>query len=157
VSTVRDGLGTIPAAYREASAARERVGGGGVLSLPTLTAFDYLTLAGGETARHLISDAVWEFVERDLAEGGALSETLLAYVGADLNAKAASERLHMHVNTAHYRLGKIAERTGCDLRSVSDVLELLIAINLARGGSGPAPATMSRALPTRARRTAPGR
>ena len=48
-------------------------------------------------------------------------------------AKAASERLHVHVNTAHYRLGKIAERTGCDLRSISDVLELLIAINLAQG------------------------
>ena len=38
----------------------------------------------------------------------------------------------MHVNTAHYRLGKIAEKTGCDLRSVSDVLELLIAIKLAQ-------------------------
>ncbi len=134
VSTVQDGLDRIPAGYREACAARERLdAGGGVVALPTLTAFDYLTLVGGDTARHLISDAVWEFVERDLAEGGALSETLLAYVAADLNAKAASERLHMHVNTAHYRLGKIAERTGCDLRSVSDVLELLIAIKLAQG------------------------
>jgi DNA-binding PucR family transcriptional regulator len=132
---VRDGLGAVPAAYREASAARDRVGGGGgVLALPTLTAFDYLTLVGGDTARHLISDAVWDFVKRDLADGGALSETLVAYIGANLNAKAASERLHMHVNTAHYRLGKIAERTGCDLRNVSDVLELLIAIKLARGG-----------------------
>jgi DNA-binding PucR family transcriptional regulator len=37
------------------------------------------------------------------------------------------------VNTAHYRLGKIAERTGCDLRKISDVLELLIAIKLAQG------------------------
>jgi DNA-binding PucR family transcriptional regulator len=53
-------------------------------------------------------------------------------VAADLNAKAASEQLHVHVNTAHYRLGKIADRTGRDLRSVSDVLELVIAINLAR-------------------------
>jgi sugar diacid utilization regulator len=141
VSTVRDGLGAVPAAYREAFAARDRVRDGGVLSLPKLTAFDYLTLAGGDTARHLIPDAVWEFVERDLADGGALSETLLAYVGADLNVKAASERLHMHVNTAHYRLGKIADRTGCDLRNVSDVLELLIAIKLARGGE---PATARR-------------
>jgi DNA-binding PucR family transcriptional regulator len=47
----------------------------------------------------------------------------------------------MHVNTAHYRLGKIADRTGCDLRNVSDVLELLIAIKLARGGE---PATARR-------------
>jgi sugar diacid utilization regulator len=133
VSTVQGGLDRVPTAYREACAARERLDArGGVVSLLTLSAFDYLTLVGGDTARRLISEPVLEFVERDLAEGGELSRTLLAYVAADLNAKAASERLHVHVNTAHYRLGKIAQRTGCDLRSVSDVLELLIAINLAQ-------------------------
>jgi sugar diacid utilization regulator len=135
VSTVHDGLDRVPAAYREACAARERLhDGGGVVALPALSAFDYLTLIGGETARRLISDTVREFVEQDLAEGGVLSQTLLAYVAADLNARAASERLHVHVNTAHYRLGKIAERTGGDLRDISDVLELLIAIKLAQGG-----------------------
>jgi DNA-binding PucR family transcriptional regulator len=144
VSTVRNGLGRIPAAYREACAARDRLDGGGVLALPTLSAFDYLTLVGGDTARNLISDAVWKFVESDLAEGGTLSETLLAYVAANLNAKAASEQLHMHVNTAHYRLGKIAERTGRDLRNVADVLELLIAIKLAQS-DGRTPAADPRA------------
>jgi hypothetical protein len=135
VSTVHSGLDRVPAAYREACAARERLDArGGVVALPTLSAFDYLTMIGGDTARRLIPGAVLDFVERDLAEGGELSRTLLAYVGADLNAKAASEQLHVHVNTAHYRLGKIAERTGCDLRSISDVLELLIAIKLAPGG-----------------------
>jgi DNA-binding PucR family transcriptional regulator len=144
VSTVHNGLGRIPAAYREACAARDRLDGGGVLALPTLSAFDYLTLVGGDTARNLISDAVWKFVESDLAEGGTLSETLLAYVAANLNAKAASEQLHMHVNTAHYRLGKIAERTGRDLRNVADVLELLIAIKLAQS-DGRTPAADPRA------------
>jgi sugar diacid utilization regulator len=144
MSTVQTGLGRIPAAYREACAARDRLDGGGVMALPTLTAFDYLTLVGGDTARNLISDAVWEFVESDLAEGGTLSETLLAYVASNLNAKAASEQLHMHVNTAHYRLGKIAERTGRDLRNVADVLELLIAIKLAQS-DGRAPAADPRA------------
>jgi PucR C-terminal helix-turn-helix domain/GGDEF-like domain len=136
VSTLHPALDRVAAAYREACAARERLDGdGGVVSLLTLSAFDYLTMVGGETASRLISDRVREFVELDLAEGGELSRTLLAFVDADLNAKAASERLHVHVNTAHYRLGKIAERTGSDLRSVSDVLELLIAINLAQGGA----------------------
>ncbi len=134
VSTLQSGLERVPAAYREACAARERLGAeGGVMALLELRAFDYLTMVGGETARRLIADPVREFVEQDLANGGELSRTLLAYVDADLNAKAASERLHIHVNTAHYRLGKIAERTGCDLRSVSDVLELVIAINLDQG------------------------
>jgi DNA-binding PucR family transcriptional regulator len=122
----------VPAAYQEARAARERLdAGGGVVALLTMSAFQYLTMIGDETASGLISEPVREFVRQDLAEGGELSKTLLAYVDADLNAKAASEQLHVHVNTAHYRLGKIAERTGRDLRRVSDVLELVIAINLA--------------------------
>lgn len=133
VSTMQAGLERVPAAYREARAARERLDGeDGVLALLTLSAFDYLTMIGDETASRLISEPVRRFVEQDLAEGGELCKSLLAYVAANLNAKAASEQLHVHVNTAHYRLGKIAERTGRDLRSVSDVLELVIAINLAR-------------------------
>jgi hypothetical protein len=133
VSTMQAGLKLVPAAYREARAARERLDGeDGVLALLTLSAFDYLTMIGDETASRLISEPVRRFVEQDLAEGGELSRTLLAYVAANLNAKAASEQLHVHVNTAHYRLGKIAERTGRDLRSVSDVLDLVIAINLAK-------------------------
>lgn len=132
ISTVQPGLERVAAAYREARAARERLGdGNGVVALLGLSAFEYLTMIGDETASGLISEPVREFVKQDLAEGGELSRTLLAYVEADLNAKAASEQLHVHVNTAHYRLGKIAERTGRDLRRVSDVLELVIAINLA--------------------------
>lgn len=49
-----------------------------------------------------------------------------------MNVKALSERLHLHTNTAHYRLNRIAEQTGSDLRSLADVLDLVIAIHLAR-------------------------
>jgi DNA-binding PucR family transcriptional regulator len=31
-----------------------------------------------------------------------------------------------------YRLRKIAERTGCDLRRLSEVLDLLVAVHIAR-------------------------
>jgi sugar diacid utilization regulator len=134
VSTVQQGLDRVPAAYREACAARERLEAeGGVLALPALSVFDYLILIGGNTGERLISERVREFVDQDLAEGGVLCQTLLEYVAADLNAKVTSERLFVHVNTAHYRLGKIAEKTGCDLRRINDVLELLIAIKLAQG------------------------
>jgi DNA-binding PucR family transcriptional regulator len=60
-----------------------------------------------------------------------LITTLRAYVACDLNARRAAEGLHIHVNTAHYRLGRIAERTGCDLRRVGDLIEILIAARLA--------------------------
>jgi DNA-binding PucR family transcriptional regulator len=136
VSTIQDGVATLGAAYREASAALRRVASaGGVLSLPDISAFEYLTLREDAVARRLIAPEIERFVADDREHGGALTRTLLAYADADLNAKAAAEELLIHVNTAHHRLGRIAQKTGRDLRKLSDVLDLLIAIKLtdARG------------------------
>jgi sugar diacid utilization regulator len=47
-----------------------------------------------------------------------------------MNAKVAAECLLIHVNTAHHRLGRIAEKTGYDLRRLADVIDLLIAVRL---------------------------
>jgi hypothetical protein len=139
VSTVHAGLHEIPEAYAEARVAREGLGAGaGVLALSELTSFDYLVLREDETARRLIRPEVRRFVTEDAAAGGALIATLVEYAECDLNAKTAAKRLHLHVNTAYYRLERIAERTGCDLRRLADVVELLIAVRLLAGGK-PAP------------------
>jgi hypothetical protein len=131
VSTVQDDLRRMDDAYGEAVTALERVrSAGGVVALPALSAFECLTLFGHETARRRIPPAVKRFVADDLAEGRVLTSTLLEYVAADLNTKVAAERLFVHPNTARYRLGKIEERTSCDLRRVADVLDLLIAIQI---------------------------
>jgi sugar diacid utilization regulator len=131
LSTVHVGLHEIPEAYAEARTARDGLGASaGVLALPLLTSFDYLLLRDDETARRLIRPEVRRFVVDDLAAGGALIATLAQYAACDLNAKTAARRLHLHVNTAYYRLDRIAERTGCDLRRFGDVVELLIAVRL---------------------------
>jgi hypothetical protein len=131
VSTVQRGLATLGDAYREASLAVGRVAAtGGVLSLADLTPFEYLTVREDAVARRMIDPRLERFVEEDRARGGSLLRTLVAYADADLNAKAAAETLLIHVNTAHHRLGRIAERTGRDLRRLSDVIDLLIAIRL---------------------------
>jgi hypothetical protein len=131
VSTVHAGLGEVPEAYAEARAARGGLGGSpGVLALPVLSSLDYLVLREDETARRLIRPRVRQFVADDLAAGGALITTLVEFAACDMNAKTAAERLHLHVNTAYYRLERIAMRTGCDLRRLADVMELLIAVRL---------------------------
>jgi sugar diacid utilization regulator len=136
ISTAFETTAGLPDAYREACAAIESLGtAGGVLALPDLSAFDYLTLRGDATACRLVAPPVWRFVEEDAAGGGVLTSTLLAYAAANLNAKVAAQRLYIHVNTAHHRLARIEEKTGCDLRDLADVQELLIAIKLA-GGRG---------------------
>jgi hypothetical protein len=131
VSTVHTGLPEVPEAYAEAQTARDGLGGSpGVLALTALTSFDYLVLRDDETARRLIRPQVRQFVTDDLAAGGTLVTTLVEFAACDMNAKTAAERLHLHVNTAYYRLERIAERTGCDLRRLADVMELLIAVRL---------------------------
>jgi DNA-binding PucR family transcriptional regulator len=131
ISTVFETTAGLPDAYREACAAIESLGlGGGMLALPDLSAFEYLTLRSDPTTRRLLAPAVCRFVEEDAAAGGALTATLLAYAAANLNAKVAAERLYIHVNTAHHRLARIEEKTGCDLRDLTDVQELLIAVRL---------------------------
>jgi sugar diacid utilization regulator len=134
VSTVHTGLHEVPEAYAEAQVARDALGtADGVLALPLLSAFDYLVLREAQTAQRLIKPQVRRFVAEDLAAGSTLITTLVAYAESDLNAKVAAERLHLHVNTAYYRLEKIAERTGYDLRRLADVVELIIAIRLMTG------------------------
>jgi len=135
VSTVFETLAGVPDAYSEARTALASLGpSGGLLALPALSAFDYLTLRSDSTARRLVSPAARRFVEDDLSGGGTLTHTLLAYDEANLNAKVAAQRLYIHVNTAHHRLSRIEEKSGCDLRDLADVQELLIAIRLIAGG-----------------------
>jgi sugar diacid utilization regulator len=150
VSTVRAGLPEVADAYAEARIARDGLGTAGVLALPLLSSLDYLVLRDDETARRLIRPEVRRFVEEDAAAGGALIATLVEFAASDLNAVAAAERLHLHVNTAYYRLDRIAERTGCDVRRLADVMELLIALRLL----GAFPAAQATA---RDGRRAPGR
>jgi len=136
VSTVQPGLAALGDAYREASLALGRVAAtGGVLSLADLTPFEYLTMRDDAVARRMVDPDIARFVAEDRAHGGMLVRTLVAYADAGLNAKAASEALLIHVNTAHHRLGRIAERTGRDLRRLSDVIDLLIAIRITDGSS----------------------
>ena len=63
VSTVQQGLSNLSAAYREASQALRRVAGcGGVLSLPDLSAFEFLTLRNDAVARRPLPPEIERFV-----------------------------------------------------------------------------------------------
>lgn len=132
-STVHESLDEAPDAYQEACVALEYVREvGGVLALTRLDPLEYVLMrVGDRTAWRLLPEPVRDFVEEDLGKGGSLSATLLAYVDCDLNIRRAAERLFVHPNTAHYRLSKIEERTGCSVRRFVDLQTLVIAIRLA--------------------------
>lgn len=135
ISTEVTGVEQVANAYRESESARLTLGREpGVMALAGMSAFEYLTLGADATAGRLIAPAVAQFVAEDADQGGVLIQTLRDYVTCDLNARRAAEQLHIHVNTCHYRLGRIAERTGGDLHRVTDLIEILIAARMRRPG-----------------------
>jgi hypothetical protein len=140
ISTIAAGVSELARAYLEARAARECLAGqAGVVAIPRLTPFEYLLLRADETARRVVDPSLREFLDEDLIRGGVLSSTVQAFAAADLNLRAAAEQLHVHPNTAQYRLRRIEQRTGRNPRRVADLLDLLVAIALERGSQSPLP------------------
>lgn len=132
VSTAVTVVAQIPRAYRQAQAALELLPeGGGVLALPQLTPFEYLLLRADDTTRQLVDPRIGSALAEDRVRGGTLAETIRAFAAADMNLREAADTLRIHLNTAKYRLGRIQELTGRNVRSVNDLVELLVAIELA--------------------------
>ncbi|MGP4026023.1 PucR family transcriptional regulator [Actinomadura sp. 3N407] len=131
ISTVVHGMGQIPRAYQEARNVLEYLPeDGGVAALPRISPFEYMALRADDTARHLVDPRIAELLSEDRMRGGVLTATIRAFAAADLNLRAAAEQLQIHHNTAQYRLRRIQERTGRNLRHFTDLVDLLVAIAL---------------------------
>jgi sugar diacid utilization regulator len=131
VSTVAEGVAELPRAYAEARAALTSVASeGGVVALPRLSTFEYLTQRPDDTVRRLVDPRLNAFLAEDRLRDGVLAGTIRAFADADLSLRLAAQRLHVHPNTAHYRLRRIEERTGRNPRRIADLIELLAAIAL---------------------------
>ncbi|WP_354702497.1 hypothetical protein DSM112329_03690 [Paraconexibacter sp. AEG42_29] len=131
ISAVHGGVRVVADAYQEASVALEHApADGGVVALPLMEPLDYVILrASDETAWRMVPPRIRSFLEDD-AEADLLTGALLAFVQCDMNVKLAAERLCVHTNTAHYRLGKLQDRTGCHVRRLEDLSQLIVAIRI---------------------------
>jgi DNA-binding PucR family transcriptional regulator len=61
-----------------------------------------------------------------------LLTTLRAWYAAQGSAAEAARLLHCHANTVRYRLAKVTQLTGRDLRVPSDVVHLYLALEATR-------------------------
>ncbi|WP_410874580.1 PucR family transcriptional regulator [Nocardia sp. A7] len=137
VSTAVTEVSQIPRAHQQAQAALALLPeDGGVLALPQMTPFRYLLLRADDTTRQLVDPRIGAALADDRVRGGTVAETIRAYAAADMNLREAADILCIHLNTAKYRLGRIQELTGRNVRSVNDLVELLVAIELQPGHSG---------------------
>jgi len=91
--------------------------------LRLLTLLDHLLAGADDTAQRLAPEGVDRL-------DAPLRETLVAYASCDLNVGATARRLHLHPNTVHYRLRRLERITGKDVRSFSDVVDLVAAVRL---------------------------
>ncbi len=131
VSTVANGPGELPRVYAEASQGVARIAEtGGVVALPSLSAFEYLTSRTDDTVGRLVDPRVRNVLAEDRARGSVLATTVRAFAEADLSLRVTAELLHIHPNTAQYRLRRLEERTGRNPRRFRDLVELLVAIAL---------------------------
>lgn len=95
-----------------------------------------LLLAGGRDVPQLVGSVVGPVFDYDEQRSGALVETLDAYFESGSNATAAAKALHVHPNTVSRRLERISELLGPDWQHPQRVLEIQVALQLARMRGG---------------------
>ncbi|ARK29278.1 CdaR family transcriptional regulator [Halalkalibacter krulwichiae] len=124
ISLKHDHPSTLHLAYREASQALNVKN-----SKLKIIFYDSLTLeiALGEISLETRAKIVKEVLGR-LMEEPELLETLQSYFHHQLSVKEAAASLHIHINTLHYRLKRIQELTGMQLKETKELVTMFIAL-----------------------------
>lgn len=131
VSTVCAGFQGVAHAYDEARQALRRTSPRRpVVALIEMSPFEYLLTSADAGTRRAVADKGRALLELD--REGTASETLLAYVAADLSINGAAQRLSVHPNTVRYRLRRLSEATGLDYRSFAGLMDIVTVIRAAR-------------------------
>jgi sugar diacid utilization regulator/putative methionine-R-sulfoxide reductase with GAF domain len=132
------GLGDLPDSGAEASIALDLARGrdepGTVVSGSDLGFYGLLARGA---ARHslasIVERALGPILEADAAGGSDYVRTLAAFLSNDRHLERTAGCLHVHPNTVRYRLAKVQELLGVNLRDVDDrfLLELALRVRAA--------------------------
>ncbi|MCW2756323.1 MAG: putative CdaR family transcriptional regulator [Nocardioidaceae bacterium] len=129
-------LGDASAAYLEARLARDATRRSGpLLAFAELSLLERLALHHGDFGDRVVDRQIAGALGEDLASGGDLVRTLDAFVACDMRVREAAECLHVHPNTVYYRLDRLTERLGVDVRKVTQLIDVLTALRLLQAGT----------------------
>jgi DNA-binding PucR family transcriptional regulator len=67
-------------------------------------------------------------LDYDAAHQAGLRETLEAFLDCSGSWSRTAQRLHLHVNTVRYRIGRVEELTGRDLSRLEDRVDVFLAL-----------------------------
>jgi sugar diacid utilization regulator len=134
LSSVTSGPADLRAAVQEARHARElgeRQPGATRVVAGRDVAVHQLLLAGvpAELRRALRRRVLGPVFDHDAAHGGNLVETLRVFLDSSGSWSRAAARLHVHVNTLRYRIGRMEELTGVDLGDFTQRVDVYLALH----------------------------
>ena len=108
------------------------------LGRPLATTQDWAVLAGlivseaREAARNLVCeiglDPLQDLRTYDTRTGGDLERTLGTWLASGSDMGLVARQLHVHVNTARYRIRRVADLTGADLEDSNQRLALSLVL-----------------------------
>lgn len=130
-SRVVTGTGSLDRALREAAAAADASRDGEVTDIGSLGLGGLLASVGdGSGARAFVEEMLGPVVRYDDEHGAGLVVTLRTYLRHACRPGPAAQELQIHRHTLSYRLHRVEELTGRDLRDGRDILELGLALEL---------------------------
>lgn len=116
---------------RTALTAAQRLGAARVQVFDELGVVRLLLGPGGSNdLQQFVADVLGPLMEYDRERDGELITTLRAYFEADCSQKDAAQRLFIHHKTMRYRLARISELTGLDLRRHEDRMRADLALRI---------------------------
>jgi hypothetical protein len=131
LSIPRPNLARVPAAFDQAALAVSRASlAQPVVSLAELPVVQNLLLGATGTMRALLTSMAEDIDLEGRESAAGMRATLHAYADASMNLTRAAEALHVHPNTLRYRLRRIAERSGRDPHTFSDLVDLICLLDL---------------------------
>jgi hypothetical protein len=100
-----------------------------------------LILADGELAMTLCGSRLAPLARLRPGQRDRIAETLLAWLQSGENAATVAQQIHVHPQTVRYRLRRVQELFGDQLRDPDRRFELHLALRIRALAGGPPPAT----------------
>ncbi|WP_326357996.1 PucR family transcriptional regulator [Nocardia sp. CDC160] len=129
--------GAIAAAAAASTAARDDLAPVSLRVADIDSAVGLLTAVPGGLQRRFAERVLGPVLEYDRRHGAGLVETLGVFLGCEGSWRQAADRMHLHLNTVRYRIGRVEELTGRDLGRLDDRLDLYLAVRTLFGQTAP--------------------
>ncbi|KLL95964.1 hypothetical protein NJ76_20680 [Rhodococcus sp. IITR03] len=92
------------------------------------SALDLLSTLPDELRRAYADRLLGDVVEHDRRTDAGLLATLEAFLDCDGSWRRTADRLHVHLNTVRYRIGRVEALTGRSLARTGDRFDLYLAL-----------------------------